>query len=190
MSGNSVLDEAVGGWRLSGTFITQSGSPFTVVNNTNLNQNLTGCATNDGGTATGGDVNNGCNWFPNVIASTNVSNPNPNEWFNTAAFANAWTPPAAGQTGVPFAFGNERRNSLRGPRLSVLNLSIAKDFRFGERVRLQVRSDWVNALNHPSLGIPGQTFGGNNFGEINNATQGNGVAVKPRSGQLSARITF
>jgi hypothetical protein len=190
LSGNSVLDEVVGGWRLSGTFITQSGSPFTVVNNTNLNQNLTGCATNDGGTATGGDVNNGCNWFPNVIASTNVSNPNPNEWFNTAAFANAWTPPAAGQTGVPFAFGNERRNSLRGPRLSVLNLSIAKDFRFGERVRLQLRSDWVNALNHPSLGLPGQTFGGNNFGEINNATQGNGVAVKPRSGQLSARITF
>jgi Carboxypeptidase regulatory-like domain len=190
LSGNSVLDEVVGGWRLSGTFITQSGSPFTVVNNTNLNQNLTGCATNDGGTATGGDVNNGCNWFPNVIASTNVGNPNPNEWFNTAAFANAWTPPAVGQTGVPFAFGNERRNALRGPRLSVLNLSIAKDFRFGERVRLQLRSDWVNALNHPSLGLPGQTFGGNNFGEINNATQGNGVAVKPRSGQLSARITF
>jgi hypothetical protein len=74
--------------------------------------------------------------------------------------------------------------------LTVVNLSIAKDFSFGERVKLELRSDWVNALNHPSLGIPGQTFGGTNFGEINNATQGNGVAVKPRSGQLSARITF
>lgn len=186
LSGNSVMDEVVGGWRLSGTFIAQSGVPFTVVNNTNLNQNLTGCATNDGGTASGGDVNNGCNWFPNVIASTHVGNPGPNEWFNTAAFANAWTP----GSGLPFAFGNERRNSLRGPRLSVLNLSIAKTFQFGERVRLQLRSDWVNALNHPSLGIPGQTFGGNNFGEINNNTQNNGVAVAPRSGQLSARITF
>jgi hypothetical protein len=186
LSGSSLIDEAVGGWRLSGTFITQSGSPFTVVNNTNSNSNLTGCATNDGGTATGGDVNNGCNWYPNVIASTHVSNPNANEWFNTSAFANAWTP----GSGLPFAFGNEGRNSLRGPRLTVLNLSIAKSFKFGERISLQLRSDWVNALNHPSLGIPGQTFGGSNFGQINDATQGNGVAVAARSGQLSAKITF
>jgi hypothetical protein len=69
-------------------------------------------------------------------------------------------------------------------------LSIAKSFKFGERVSLQLRSDWVNALNHPSLGIPGQTFGGNFFGEINNSTQGNGVSVAPRSGQISAKITF
>ena len=181
LHGNSVMDEVVGGWRIAGTFIAQSGNPFTVVNATNQNSKITGCSV--GGTASGGDVNNGCNWFPNVIASTHVGSPNPNEWFNTAAFANA-------APGGAFAFGNEVRNSLRGPRLSVLNLSLAKDFHFGERVRLQLRSDWVNALNHPSLGIPGQTFGGSNFGEINNATQGNGVAVKPRSGQLSARVTF
>jgi hypothetical protein len=186
LNGSSVLDEAVGGWRFSGTLIAQGGVPFTVVNNTNQNQNLTGCATNDGGTANGGDVNNGCNWYPNVIASTHVGNPNPNAWFNTAAFANAWT---AG-SGLPFAFGDEGRNSLRGPRLTVLNLSIAKSFKFGERISLQLRSDWVNALNHASLGIPGQTFGGPNFGTISNSTQGSGVAVGPRSGQLSAKITF
>jgi len=186
LSGSSVLDEVVGGWKIAGTFIAQSGVPFTVVNVNNHAKDYTGCADNVGGTASGGDVNNGCNWFPNVIASTHVSNPGPNGWFNTSAFADAWT----AQSGLPFAFGNERRNSLRGPRLSVLNLSFAKDFKFGERVRLQLRSDWVNALNHPSLGIPGQTFGGANFGLINNNTQGNGVAVKPRSGQLSARITF
>ena len=178
---NSVMDEVVGGWRIAGTFIAQSGNPFTVVNATNQNSKITGCSV--GGTASGGDVNNGCNWFPNVVASTHVSHPNPAEWFNTAAFANA-------SPGGQFAFGDEVRNSLRGPRLSVLNLSLAKEFAFGERVRLQLRSDWVNALNHPSLGIPGQTFGGSNFGQINNATQGNGVAVKPRSGQLSARVTF
>lgn len=186
LSGNSFTDEAVGGWRISGTFIAQSGVPFTVVNAANSNKDLTGCGDNDGGTASGGDVPNGCNWFPNVIASTHVGNPNPNQWFNTAAFENAWTP----SSGLPFAFGDEGRNSLRGPRLTVLNLSIAKSFKFGERVALQLRSDWVNALNHTSLGIPGQTFGGGNFGEINNATQNNGVAVAPRSGQLSARITF
>jgi hypothetical protein len=60
----------------------------------------------------------------------------------------------------------------------------------GERVHLELRSDWVNVFNHPSLNIPGQKFGGANFGEINNGTLGNGVAVAPRSGQLSARVTF
>jgi hypothetical protein len=79
---------------------------------------------------------------------------------------------------------------LRGPRLTVFNFSLAKDFSFGERIRLELRSDWVNVFNHPSLGIPGQTFGAANFGEINAATQNGGVAVAPRSGQLSARVTF
>jgi hypothetical protein len=186
LNGHTWADEAVGGWRIAGTMITQSGSPFTVVNNTNSNQNFTGCGTSPSGNATGGDVNNGCNWFPNVIASTHVSNRGPSEWFNTAAFANAWT---AG-SGLPFAFGNEGRNSLRGPRLTVFNLSFAKAFSFGERVKLELRSDWVNVFNHPSLNFPGQSFGGSNFGEINEATLGNGVTVAARSGQLSAKITF
>jgi hypothetical protein len=186
LNNGTALSEAVGGWRLAGTLIAQSGNPFTVVNQTNSNSNYTGCANNVGGNASGGDVNNGCNWFPNVIASTHVSNPGPSQWFNVNAYANAWTP----GSGVPFAFGNEGRNSLRGPRLTVVNLSIAKGFQIGERVRLELRSDWVNALNHPSLGVPGQTFGGTNFGEINEGTQNNGVAVAARSGQLSAKITF
>ena len=54
LGGNSVEDEIVGGWRISGTFLAQSGSPFTVVNNTNSNSTFTGCG--QGGTATGGDV--------------------------------------------------------------------------------------------------------------------------------------
>jgi hypothetical protein len=178
---NALTNAAVGGWRIAGTVVAQSGNPFTVVNNTNQNSNITGCGV--GGTASGGDVNNGCNWFPNVVGNIHVSNPGPNEWFNTAAFVNA-------SPGGEFAFGDEGRNTLRGPRLTVFNFSLAKDFSFGERIRLELRSDWVNVFNHPSLGIPGQTFGGTNFGEINAATQNGGVAVAPRSGQISARVTF
>jgi hypothetical protein len=179
---NALANAAIGGWRIAGTFLTQSGNPFTIVNATNLNATITGCG-NTGGTASGGDVSNGCNWFPNVVGNIKVANPGPNEWFNTAAFVNA---SPAGE----FAFGNEGRNILRGPRLTVFNMSLAKDFSFGERIRLELRSDWVNIFNHPSLGIPGQTLGGANFGEINAATQNGGVAVAPRSGQLSARVTF
>jgi hypothetical protein len=179
LSGNTVMDEIAGGWRLAGTLIAQSGNPFTVTNATNENSTITGCG-------------NGCSWFPDVVASTHVSNPGPSEWFNTAAFANAPAPAKVGgvSNGVLFAFGDEVRNSLRGPRLTVLNLSLAKSFRVGEWVHVELRSDWVNVLNHPSLNTPGNTFGGNNFGVINDATQGAGVAVAPRSGQLSAVVRF
>jgi hypothetical protein len=178
-SSGQVVDVLVGGWRLSGTFIAQNGNPFTVVMNTNKNQTITGCSV--GGTATGGDVNNGCNWFANVVG--NINGPkNSAEWFNTAAFA---SPSIA-----PFQWGNEGRNTLRGPRLSVVNLSLAKGFTFKERFHLDLRADFVNALNHPSLGLPGQVLGASNFGEINAATQNGGVAVAPRSGQLSAVFSF
>jgi hypothetical protein len=69
-------------------------------------------------------------------------------------------------------------------------MGIAKSFSFGERVHLELRSDWVNALNHPSLGTPGNSLGGGNFGLINSGTENQGVSVAPRSGQLSAKITF
>jgi hypothetical protein len=156
--------------------LTQSGNPFTVTNQNNENSTITGCG-------------NGCSWFPDVVASTRVGNPSPNEWFNTAAFANAPAPTTANPD-VLFAFGDEGRNSLRGPRLTVVNLSLAKKFSLGERVHVELRSDWVNVFNHPSFNTPGNTFGGNNFGEINEATQGGGVTVAPRSGQLSAVVRF
>jgi len=174
-----AVDALVGGWRIAGTFIAQSGNPFTVVMNTNENQKITGCSV--GGTASGGDVNNGCNWFPNIVG--NVNGPKTTaEWFNTSAFA--------APSIIPFAFGNEGRNVLRGPRLSVVNLSLAKAFSLKERYHLELRADFVNALNHPSLGIPDQVVGTANFGQINASTQNGGVAVAPRSGQLSAVFSF
>jgi hypothetical protein len=186
LNNGQILNTLVGGWRVAGTFVAQSGNPFTVVMNSNKNQTITGC--NVGGTASGGDVNNGCNWFPDVVG--NVNGPkNSAEWFNTAAFASAAAPTLA-NPGAIFAFGNEGRNILRGPRLSVVNLSLAKAFSLTERFHLDLRADFVNALNHPSLGLPGQVLGAANFGQINGATQNGGVAVAPRSGQLSAVFSF
>jgi len=181
-----AMDLLVGGWRVAGTFIAQSGNPFTVVMNDNMNSTITGCGF--GGMASGGDVNNGCNWFPNIAG--NVNGPKTTaEWFNTSAFVSPSAPTKADPTAL-FEFGNEGRNVLRGPRLSVVNLSLAKAVSFKERFHLELRADFVNALNHPSLGIPGQVLGAANFGEINAATQNGGVAVAPRSGQLSAVFSF
>jgi Carboxypeptidase regulatory-like domain len=179
-----VSDALVGGWRLSGTFITQSGNPFTVIDTKNNSYSKCG---------------NGCVVYPNVIGDP-FSNVPAGYFFNPAAFAQ----PANG------TFGNEGRNFLRGPRLTVMNLSLAKDFHFGERFALQLRADFVNALNHPSFQAPHSDIGAacvvaggaatpcgtSNFGIIDASAPGfgpgnsNGIAVAPRSGQLSARFTF
>jgi hypothetical protein len=167
LSGNRVEDAVVGGWRVSGTFIAQSGVPFTITTN-GSNNSFSQCG-------------NGCSWYPNVVGSPFSGVP------AAPAAAIAYFNPTAYASATPGTFGNEVRNSLRGPDLKVVNLSLAKDFHFGERVALQIRGDFVNALNHPSFNPPGNSLGGSNFGVLDNAT---GVSVAPRSGQLSARVTF
>jgi hypothetical protein len=174
LSGNTIEDEVVGGWRISGTLVAQSGVPFTITTS-GSNNSLSQCQ-------------GSCSWYPNVVsnplsgvpaANYLVDGPGAISYFNPAAYA-----PAASGT-----FGTEVRNSLRGPRLTVVNLSLAKNVHFGERVSLEVRGDFVNAFNHPSFGIPGTSLGGGNFGVIDSGDS-NAIAVQPRSGQLSAHISF
>ena len=102
--------------------------------------------------------------------------------FNPAAFTNP--------TKANFAFGTVGRNTLRGPDLKVIDLSLAKEFRFGERYGLQLRADFVNAFNHPSFEPPHNDISQGNFGVIDSSLTGNGTTVAPRSGQLSARFSF
>ncbi len=176
LHGNTLEDAVVGGWRVAGTFITQSGVPFTITDSTN--NSLSQCG-------------NGCSQFPNRVGdpTSNIGGPPAGSppltvaYFNTGAFAAA----------APGTFGDNGRNTLSGPRLTVFDMSLAKSFHFGERVALEMRADFVNVFNHPSLAYPGTTLGAANFGLINSATGpggSGGVAVAPRSGQLSAHITF
>jgi hypothetical protein len=87
-------------------------------------------------------------------------------------------------------FGTNGRNTLRGPRLTVMNLSLAKDVHFRERFGLQLRGDFVNALNHPSFQPPQSDITQGNFGQIDGSLTAGGTTVAPRSGQLSARFSF
>jgi hypothetical protein len=59
-------------------------------------------------------------------------------FLNAAAFA----APAPGQ------WGNAGRNSITGPAQFQLNASLARTFRFSERVSMDLRVDSTNVLNH------------------------------------------
>ena len=146
-------DAVAGGWRVTGFFQIHSGIPFTPT---------------VGSTDMSGSGANQCScgfaWFPNQIASASVSNPSVTQWFNTAAFAT----PANG------TYGTIRRNSLIGPNWRDLDLSLGKTFALIEGVKLEIRADSFDVLNHPNFSQP-------------NASVGVGVAG---GGQITSANTF
>src|SRR5579862_8544787 len=62
-------------------------------------------------------------------------------------------PPALG------TFGNMGRNLFQDSGFRDFDLSVAKNFHFGERVRAQFRAEFFNILNHPNFANP---YGGQN----------------------------
>ena len=57
---------------------------------------------------------------------------------------------------APGFYGNLGRNTLIGPGLMALDLSVNKTFRLREGASLQLRTEVFNAPNHPNFSIPSQ----------------------------------
>ena len=166
---NSLVDAVIGGWQLSTLFTLESGTPYTVTVGT----------TNNSGALAG-------NWYPNVIGNPHVSNPSLAEFFNPAAYAI----PAAG------TFGNSGRNTLRGPGIEDVDISLGKNFHIPlprETGNLQIRFDAVNGLNHPNFANPNAGIGSGNAGTITAITNSYNSTANPfgpRRLQLGARFSF
>jgi hypothetical protein len=82
-------------------------------------------------------------------------------------------------------YGSFRRNSIAGPGLINFDMSISKTTAITERLKLEIRGDFFNILNHtefnnPDTNILDQGFG---FGQILNSQD-------PRIIQLAARFSF
>jgi hypothetical protein len=106
-------------------------------------------------------------------------------------------PPPLGQ------FGNMGRNMFQDTGFKNFDFSLAKNFHFGETMRLQGRVEFFNILNHPNFANP---YGGQNGFGLNDPSVrpfGCGCATPdiaaanpavgsggPRSIQLGAKFTF
>jgi len=167
-----VLDALLGGWQASGIFVIQTGLPFNPVWG---GANLSGSAPNGNLYLAGFSAAE--SWYPNVVGNWHVSNPNIQQWFNPAAFAQ----PAA------YTFGDMGRNSLYGPGEKSLDFSMGKSFRIpklGEGGLIQFRFDATDVLNHTSFSNPNASIGTPNAGIIT------GTTVSGRVLQLGARLAF
>lgn len=178
--GNLAGKYLLGGWQISLLSILQSGSPFTVLNYNPYNPVLDSSGKAIAFQPNSGDYNaDGYNSdYPNFTGSVNNSHSR-NDFLNTGIFSLAnFTAPAVGGQ------GNEKRNLFRNPSYMNFDASMLKNNRiFGERVNLQLRFDFFNALNHVNLGgVDGSMFS-STFGKVTSTGD-------PRVVQLGARISF
>jgi len=78
---------------------------------------------------------------------------------------------------------------LTGPGLAELDASLLKDIALAERVRLEIRSEFFNALNHPNFGTPNAiVFSGTQI----SSTAGliTATATTSRQIQFGMKLTF
>jgi hypothetical protein len=97
--------------------------------------------------------------FPGMVVSgdPHASDPGPNGWFNTSAFAIL---PAYTRRTNPWYYSD-----IRGPKYFNIDASISKDFAIVERLRLQLHMDAFNAINNMNYNNPNMTVGSSQFGK-------------------------
>ena len=137
------------GWGFDSTLSLQSGQPFTL--NYNCEDDYSG----------GGD----CFDRPDVVGPIVYNKRNPANYIDLTAFAMPCTalPGFTNATISGFAsdctpgtrhYGTLGRNSLVGPTYKQWDFALYKNTSITERVKLQLRAEFFNILNHPNFSSP------------------------------------
>jgi hypothetical protein len=142
------------GWQFNALAAINSGTPFTVYDSANVSLQ----APHPGVSGMFGDRPNIAARNPNKGAPHRVS-----QWVNPAAFQRLDPIADAGQ------FGNEQRNSNDGPAFGNLDASFGKTFTFGEKTKLQFRTEAFNVTNKANLILPVDDMNSPAFGQITEA---------------------
>jgi len=137
---NRFADHVIGGWSINAIVTSMSGEPFTVrsgVFTANFSHNSR--ANFVGGPLPSTDLKNGPAG-PYVLSPslvTDVYN------YDTPGFK----VPLPGDDGLG-------RNLMIGPSYFNMDIGISKSFQLSEKVKLQLRAEGFNALNHPNFDTP------------------------------------
>ena len=133
---NKAVDAVVGGWEASGIFSWHGGFPLTISGSDTSGTNSRGSRAD-------------CIAPAHVLGKQNYSGGG-YQWFDPNSYTGS----------LPGQFGTCGVGTVRGPGLVSLDLTAEKSFALTERYRFTLRSDFVNALNHPILNSPGTGLGG------------------------------
>ncbi|NYF77738.1 TonB-dependent receptor [Granulicella arctica] len=162
---NPLLNRAVSGWTLSSIATLQSGFPFSP----QLGYNPTGS----------GDTRNPVRPSVNPNYTGKRYPRTPTKWFDSTAFI----APAYG------TLGNLGRDTLVGPGVANLDLSLAKSTQVTERVRAQFRAEFFNALNHTNFATPNEVVFSSGPTQGTTANQTAVAVASPTAGVITATST-
>jgi len=188
-----LVKKVINGWNVSGVTIAQTGNPLTFIGGgsggafgTNQQLSFQGVTTAEICPGfSNGQLKNGGGATSHVAGSATG-------YFNTAAFACSAPLVPFGDPGAgagPFAiapatdYGNSAVGIVTGPGQFNWDISIVKNTQITERVRMQFRSDFYNAFNHPQFAPPQ----GTNFGTVGFENAGNFTSPLTPTGNF---ITF
>lgn len=192
MNSNMALDEALGGWQMSGTFVVQGGNPMGVTTGGgNTSGNLSGSNTQEAILL--GSYKKP--WQSYNLKTHSYIGPtyqyhSLNAWFNDNVEAPGDQPgsqPWENPSDYTNHYGTFRRNQIYGPGLTSVNFSLEKTFALvpSENVNFEFRASATNILNHPSFGQPGNNQIFNNAPETITS-----VTIGGRVWQFVGRLSF
>jgi hypothetical protein len=137
-----AANAVVGNWSVNPIVSWHTGFP------------LTASGSNTSGTGTP-ETRPNCNGpvsYPKTVSVQGL------QWFSPSAFST----PAAG------TFGNcPAQGPAIGPGYVDVDFSLQKNFPITETMKIQFRTDFLNAFNHPNFATPNFSFGTPTFGVIN-----------------------
>jgi TonB-dependent Receptor Plug Domain/TonB dependent receptor len=178
---NRLLDEVVGGWKVSTAAVVYSGFPETIL-------------------GPGNNSNSFGNSRPNQYRPLKIVNGTIDNWFGTDPSAIPCTTPGVDNglcafgAPAPNTFGDASNGNTRGPRYLNVDMSAFKDFHTFREQTFGFRFDAFNAFNIASYGNPDTNIGDANFGNISNQGTANGISQAVRSQerrlQFSANYRF
>ncbi|PYS69515.1 MAG: hypothetical protein DMF69_16765 [Acidobacteria bacterium] len=166
---NNWVNAVIGGWQIEGTYTYQSGFPITF-----------------------GDL-----FYVGGKIGLEKGQQSLSRWFNTNAFVTAVgglptcgafaTPNANCATPVnhlrtlPLRFGDARIDAINN-----MDIGLRKDIRIRESMKVQLRMEYINALNHPLFPGPNVTASGTTFGTVSASNQNNYA----RRAQMMVKFIF
>ena len=155
---NPIIHHGLGGWQLAGIFSAQTGLPVIITQSSTTS-------------AQRADYVGGNAVLPDYQSTLRYLNP--------AAFKLI----PIGKAGAAIRDGNVGPGEVRAPGLWNLNFSIARNFTLHENVKLQIRTDMLNAFNHTNLSGLQTSVNNARFGQLTNT-------LGARIMQVNARISF
>jgi hypothetical protein len=187
---NWIVNEAIGGWKITGTAIAFSGLPVTISgpNSTSVNNKASRANHYQNLKITNRTLNN---WFGTgptvnqpIQMSSVVNGVATVSQVNGCATAQAQSLGCAYGPTIGEQFGSAAVGTERAPGFEQIDFSAGKEFHLYDEQALEFRSDFFNAFNIASYSNPDNGITDSNFGQITN------VRGIPRTIQFSLHYHF